>query len=277
MSRLYGRKEDVYRSSKLLVGTNLRSYRKDKTPITEQELHESPNVIEKYLPKNAIKFLEDNPITIILNPLSIREAFLLPVKEGEKPTVFFPRFFPIKEYQREFLFYTGALASVKSEDENPKADNLPCEYCDLLALLFEYLYLKEKNELDDFSIKHLYELVYNAKRYVQSYETYERILKRHQNLELCNMTDGEKKRLDDYKNEKELEFLRATLNSLVALSSMDAILQIGDTIHDEQEIKDLIEVLVENENHDRQKILNNRGICSYGYPRLVKEISRCKR
>ena len=71
---------------------------------------------------------------------------------------------------------------------------------------------------------------------------------------------------DDY-------LLRNTLLYLVPLSSMDATLQLIDKYKDDKdEIRYLIYELVQNESHNREEIMAERNIDTYGFKRLRKEI-----
>ena len=58
------------------------------------------------------------------------------------------------------------------------------------------------------------------------------------------------------------------------LSSLDGMLQIIDKNYSIDEYKKLIEELVKNEDFSRSSILYDRGIESYGYRRLRKEIEK---
>ena len=276
MSRLYGRSYDVYNASCNLKYANLKHYKKDKRKTSWDELATCPEKIELYLPSSAIDIISNQPIRVVGSPLVLYEKSLLPKSEDDEPTLLFPRRKPIEEYKRELVFFLGTFLSMKSPDELPKVDDIACEYSDLLALLLEYLYLKESDKLDDFSIKHLNELLYNAKRYIKSYENFEKIRSKVREADMYIMNDTAVKTLDNYLVGKEQEFLKATLDSLVPLSSMDALLQITDEVKDTEEIKKLIEKLIENPDHNRQNILNDMGVSTFGYNRLIKEIGRNK-
>ena len=278
MSRLYGRSYDVYNTSRYLKDSNIPKYHKNKTKTDWDDVVVSPEKIEIYLPDTAIKILENKPIQIVKSPFVVKETSILPRSEDEEATIFFPTYKAIEEYKRELVFFLGTVLSIKSPDELPKNYNIPCEYSDLLALLFEYLYLKETNDLDNFSLKHLNELIYNAKHYVPFYETYYKRINKDKELEFfVNMNEKERKVINEHANKREKSFLKSTLDSLVALSSMDAVLQITDKYSDVETIKNIIEELLENRNNNRQEIINNMGIESYGYKRLKKEIDRSKK
>lgn len=277
MSRLYGRKTDIYRESILLRNTNLKHYKKDKSKIDLEELADAPSTIEEYLPDNAIKLMESNRVHIIENPLCITKGFVFPEKKGDEPKIFFPRFTPIEEYKKELLFFFGVLLSQHNPDNFPDENTIPGEFGDVLALLLEYLYLKEKGTDEDFALKHLHELKILAKSYIRSYESYERSTDRASFLSFYRLSDEKRKMFDDNYAERTEEFIKDTLTYIVPFSSMEAILQIIDKVKDKEEFKALIEELVANENNDRQHILNEHGINSFGYPRLTKEIGRSAR
>ena len=67
------------------------------------------------------------------------------------------------------------------------------------------------------------------------------------------------------------------MNQLVELSSLDGTLQIIDKNYSTEEYKELIEELMINSDENRSSILYQRGIESYGYKRLRKEIEKYKK
>ena len=274
MSRLYGKSVDVYSASYKLVDRKIPKYKRDRSKTTWEEVIISPEEIEIYLPQNAIDIIEKNPIKIIQSPLAFKSASLLPKNDKEEPVMFFPRYSAIEEYKRELVFFLGELLSSKVPDKLPDDNSIPCEYSDVLGLLLEYLYLKENGKEDSFSSKHLNELLYNAKRYVKSYRNFQSAIVSKKSSELYLYRDSDIEKMNNNIDKMEKQFLDATLINLVPLSSMDAVLQIVDQIESKEDIKELIRVLVENENHDRQNILHDYGIDSFGYKRLTKEIDR---
>lgn len=277
MSRLYGKSIDVYQTSKYLIDASLKKYKPDKTKTSEEELSSCPEKIELYLPDNAIEIIENNPIRIVLSPLAMKKASHLPTKKGEEPTLIFPRNKPIEEYKRELVFFLGTIISLSSPDLLPKDDNIPCEYGDLISLLLEYLYLKEIGKEEDFSRKHLKELEYNSRKYVINYDRYKKYLLSRKENNLYQLSEEQEEQLNKQYAEQEILFLKSTLTCLVPLSSMDGVLQIIDEIKDTNDIKKLLEKLIENDGNNRQKIINDLGIESFGYKRLRKEIDRTKR
>ena len=277
MSRLFGRSIDVYNTSKYLVDGKIPQYKKDKTKTDWESVETCPEKIELYLPDNAIKLIEETPIRIVNSPLVIKEASMLPRNKEEEPTLFFPRWNPIEEYKRELIFFLGTILSIYSPDELPKENDIACEYGDILGLLLEYLYLKEIGKTDEFSKKHLDELLYNAKNYIKSYQNYQKNVDSKMNAYFYKLSEEKAKKLDEYYDQLDKRFLKATLTNLVPMSSMDGVLQIADKITSKDEMKHLLEILIENKNHNRQEILNNMGIESYGYKRLIKEIDRGKK
>ena len=274
MSRVYGRSMDLYQTSRYIVDSNIPKYKKDKRKTSWEDVIVSPEKIDPYLPDNAIKIMEKNPLKILHYPLLIQEATYVPECDGEEPILYFPRFKAIEEYKRNLVYYLGELLVSKSTDNMPDQYNIPCEFNLVLALLMEYLYLKGENKEDIFSIKHLNDLKHNAKQYIKVYETHRDRLMNKSELDLYSFDYKKQEKLEKFYADEEENFLRATLISLVPMSSVDGVLQVIDKIKDKEEIKSLIEKLVSNPNHDRQKILNDYGVESYSFKRLVKEIDR---
>ena len=157
-----------------------------------------------------------------------------------------------EEYKRDLVYFIGDLLRRLSLDYIPDEFDIRCQYSDVLPLLMEYLFLRDCGKEKRFSDKHLQDLKLNANQYIKIYEKFEN------NKEFSN----------------EQIFLRNSLLYLVPLSSMDATLQISDEIiNDKESLKQLIKELIENENHNREDVLNKRNINTYGFKRLRKEIT----
>ena len=276
MSRLYGRSVDVFGAARYLKDNFVPSYKRNKAKTTWDEVATSPEKIELYLPESAKKMLQENPIRLVGSPLVIKATSILPREKEEEPTICFPRITPIEEYKKELMFFLGTILSINSPDEMPKSNDIPCEYSDILSLLIEYLYLKETNDTESFSKKHLEEILHNAKRYIKSYENYQRIILSRKDNDFAILTHSQEQSLQSRYFEQDQKFLKSTLEMVVCMSSMDAVLQIIDRIDDKEEIKQLLEKLIENKEHNRQKIINDMGIDSYGYKRLRKEIDNIR-
>lgn len=274
MSRLFGRSAEVYNTSKYLEESNIPKYKPDKSKTTWLDVQNSPSKIELYLPDTAIKIIEKTPIRIVSSPLVFKEASILPVHEGEEPTLFFPRITPIEEYKQELVFFIGTVLSIYSPDLLPKNFDIPCEYGDVLSLLLEYLYLKEVDKEDTFCLKHLNELLYNAKHYTKSYENYYANQRAMEFNRFAFITSNEQKQIDSHYQKQEQLFLKSTLQSLVPMASMEAVLQLIDNVKSTEDIRNLLEQLIINPNNDRQTILNDFGVDSYGFKKLRKEIEK---
>ena len=67
------------------------------------------------------------------------------------------------------------------------------------------------------------------------------------------------------------------MEDVVKLSAFEATLQITDLDLDNDQIKKLINDLMINEGENRSSVLYDRGIDSYGYKRMKKEIDKYNR
>ncbi len=276
MSRLYGKSVDVYSISRALTESKIPKYKSDKKKTTWEEVGKSPEIINLYLPENAQKILEENAIVVINNPLVVKKTYFLPANKKEAPIAYYPRMTPIEEYKREMVFFAGEILSSHSPDKLPNDYYIPCEFSNVLGLLLEYLYLKETGQEDTFSSKHLNELLYNAKKYTKAYLNFQNIILSSNRMDLLSMDEGEETKFAERFANSQNQFLNSTLTCLVPLSSMDGVLQIIDMFKDKEQLKKLIEELVNNEEQNRQNILNSIGIETNGYKRLRKEIGRRK-
>ena len=250
MSRLYGRVDDVYNISNYLIDNYNKKYVKDNSEISSDELENSLDLVMPYLSKDSIKYVNDCDIKIYWNRF-IKDTIYSGVDEEEN-VIFFKTKEMKEEYKIDLLYFVGDLLRRKSLDYMPDEYDIMCQYSDLLPLLIEYLYLKEKDEVNKFSEKNLSDLRMNAKEYKKIYEKFQKYPYIY----------------------SEDNMLRNTLLFLVPLSSMDATLQIADKFGDDKdELRKLIQELVENKNHNREEIMRDRNIDTYGFKRLRKEIN----
>ena len=271
MSRLYGRSFDAYQTSKYLKENRIKKYKSDNKRIDLSELVDSTTILDLYLPEKAIDFLTNYPIHIVKSPFIPKNLSTLPNGQNNNATIFFKGFNFKEEYKRELVFFLGTTLSVINPDKLPNEYEFPCEFGDLLPLLMEYIYLRENNKEKDFSLKHLNEVLWNGKNYIKIYDSFQRYLINDKYRNYYYSDDEEDMGYKKYK-ENESNFLKATLDTIVPLSSLDGVLQIIDTIKDDSEMKKLIELLFENKNNDRSEILREYNIESFGLKRLKKEI-----
>ncbi len=251
MSRLYGRTNDIYSISKDLLENYNKKYERDNAIISFEKMDKSLEIIEKFIPRDAALFLKDAQIEVAWN-LFIKDTIYSGYGE-EKNTIIFPTKKMKEEYRRDLVYFAGDLLRRINLDYVPDDFDIRCQYSDVLPLTLEYLFLKEIGKEDRFSDKHLQDLKLNAKEYVKIYENF------HNYPEVFN----------------EERFLKNSLLFLVPLSSFDMTLQIADEIvNDEDKLKLLIKELINNENHNREEVINKMNMDTYGFKRLRKEIRR---
>lgn len=273
MSRLYGRSYDAYQISKYLEETKIKRYKKDSKSISLDELIDSTTILDLYLPEEAIDYLVNYPIHIVKSPIILRNLSTLPNNIEKNATLYFKGFNFKEEYKRELVFFLGTVLSMINPDKLPDKYDFPCEYGDIFSLLLEYIYLKENNKENEFSLKHINEIKYNGKKYVNSYDAYQRYLLSDKCRDFYYASEKEEYKRKQIYEENEKQFLSSTLNTIVPLSSFDGVLQIIDKIKNRDELKKLIKLLYENKNNDRSEIISGYGIESFGLKRLRKEIN----
>jgi hypothetical protein len=226
-------------------------YKKDNTVISGDDLEKSPLVITPYISRENALYLDKQEIEIACDSF-IRETIYSGLGE-ERNIIFFKSRKLREEYKRELIYFIGDLLRRKSLDYLPEEFDIKCQYSDVVPLIIEYLFLRDTGHAERFSSKHLSDLSLNAPEYMKIYERY-------------NKYEGLFNKED---------FLRNTLLYLVPLSSMDATLQIIDELgNDKDELKKLLNELINNESHNREAILKDRNIETYGFRRLRKEIIR---
>ncbi len=270
MGRLYGRSSDVYNVSKYLLDKKLEKYNQDKTKTSLYDIGLSASSIKVYLPDKAVEIITNTPI-VLSRAMFIREplTFMPYDKEGE-PIIYFPKNRVIKEFQNDFIFFIGRVLAAYSPDKMPDNFSIPCEYHDVIPFLLNYLYQKENGNENNFSLKYLHELLDNAKSFVKVYDSYNKFLDAKNEERIFGSSDKIKK----YDESNMKAILYKTLQSLVPLSSMDATLQIIDKYNDQDDYKKIIEELVINPNNNREEILMDKGIETFGFKRLIKEIDK---
>ena len=249
MSRLYGRVEDVNSISKYLLDNYKGLYIPNYKDVEEQEVIEAPKLVHPYLSEDITKYIDDCDIKIHWSG-KISGTIYSSLGSDEN-IIFFKTKQMREEYKIDLLYYIGDLLNRKNLDIMHGNHDLSCQFSVVLPLLIEYLFLKEEENTDVFSDRNLSDLRIGAKGYHRMYEIH--------------------KRLPFLYSEENL--LDKTLLNLVPLSSMDATLQIIDKYgNDKEELKRLIKELVDNEERNREYVMNERNINTYGFKRLRKEI-----
>lgn len=249
MSRLYGRTIDIYSISKYLNENHINKYTKDKRTIDFDELNSAIDTVKPYLSIDTINYLMECDIQVS-GKLFAKETIFSGYGE-ENNIIIFPSRTMKEEYKRELMYFIGELLKRKNPDLIPSKFDIKCQYSDMLPLLVEYLYMKETGNEDKYSDKHLNDLALNAKEYVKIYEGYK----------------------NGSLNMSEDNFLMNSLLYLVPLSSLDATLQVIDLFKDDKDkMVELLSLLIENANNNREEIMTDKNISTYGFKRLRKEI-----
>ncbi len=248
MSRILGRTYDIYNISKYLIDNYSKQYVFNKRQISDDEFFDATRVISPYLGEKELNYLEQCNVQYGYN-IFIKDTTYS--NYGEENIIIFPTKNLHESYKRDMIYFLGELLKRNSLDYTPQDYDISCQFSNVLPYLLEYLFLRDTNKEIDFSTRHLDGLLLNSKIYKNIFECYR----------------------DDEKFMKEERFLEQSLIFLVSLSSLDATLQISDEIaKDKIELQKLIHELFENKNHNREEILADRNITTYGFKRLMKEI-----
>ena len=274
MSRVFGRAYDVFQVSNLLNEAKLPRYKKDYRECSWDDIETTPERIELYLPDRAIEFLSSKKVKIMKTPFLKYTLTQIPDTDEEDRFIKFPSLLPKEEFKRELLFYLGMLLSSYREDEQDEDYGIPGEYEDTLPLLLEYLYLKVANRQDEFSLKHLNQLRMFNKTYPTFYKDYQDFENLRKDAVFANL---DKTRTEKFKKlciEKDDEITSLTKDSVVQLSSFEGALSLIDITKTRSDMKQLIEELMLNEQHNRRQVLADRNIDSYGYRRIRQEIDK---
>ena len=273
MSRLYGRAFDVYRTSCELKNNILPKYNEESKKISVNDLVSSTKILDFYLPESAINYIENYPIHVSKSPILPRSVSEFPTLESPDAKIYFKGLNFKEEHKRELAFFLGSVLALMNPDKLPGEDDLPCEYGDLFPLLVEYLYLKENNKEDRFILKHLNALKWNGEKYCKTYEAYNKHLVTDRENELLIYSEDIDSAREDFNRKYEKDFLVNSLTILVPLSSLDAMLQIIDKIKTKEDFKKIVKLVYDNPDNNRQLLLRDYGIESFGHKRLRKEIN----
>lgn len=276
MSRILGRVNDVLQISKELQKIN-QKYKKDNAISSWEEIEEIKDNLSLYLPDIAIDFLNKDKISILKSPFRIYTFTNVPEYEDETRYIRFPSEKPKQEFEREYAFYLGLLLSSYQKDTEEEMFEIGNEYDDLLPLLLEYLYLNKTGSEEKFSLKHLNFLKKYTVSFESSYKKYIKFNEFHNYAETRGLSDKEYDNYLKLSDEEDEIMERVIMDHLVKLSSFDGVLQIKDKDYSLDEYKKLIEELILNKDENRASILYERGIESYGYKRLRKEIDKYKK
>jgi hypothetical protein len=277
MSRIIGRMYDVYQISTELNSVRFPKYKKDYRECSWDDIEKTPERIEMYLPEKAIDFLSSKKIKIMRTPFLKYTLTQIPDKEEEDRYIKFPSLLPKIEFKRELMFYIGTLLSSYHGDSPGNIYTIPGEYDDVLPLLLEYLYLKDAGREDEFSLKKLIDLQKFNKTYPMFFDNYQDFQNLRESARFADLSQEKMDKFDQLCVEKDSEIESLTKDSVVLLSSLDGTLSLIDMIGTRDEFKKLIEELMLNESDNRGKVLRERGIDSFGYKRLRKEIKSLKK
>lgn len=275
MSRIYGYSDSVYDVYNDLNNSKILKYNKDNNKTTWDDVINSVNDIDFYIPIEFKKSMENNKIRILRVPSIFNKNTIIstPTEEDEDPTIIFPSRSAKEEYKKELVYFIGVLLREVNCDNMPDLYNIPIEYNDVLPLILEYLYLKNNNLERVFSHQKIHELYVTSNLYVRSFNNYKKIQELTYNSRYLPRKDYEK--INELEKDSLKKFEDLTLEYLIPLSSLDVSLQLIDN-YNSIDFKKLIKDLYNNYNNDRKEYINDLGIDSYGFKRVKEEIEKYK-
>lgn len=277
MSKILGRAYDVLNTVNYIQESGIPRYKWDKNKSSWESIEEVPNKLKIYLPESAIEFIEKEKIEIKKSPLRFYTLTNVPEYEDETRYIRFCSNKPYKEFEREYSFYIGCLLSSYQIDTEEELLEMGKEYDDLLPILFDYLYLKTYGDENRFSLKHIHEIKYFSRVFAKIFQNYNNFCEFYNNAETRSLTDEEYKSFQEVSYDRDEGMEKSTMENIVKLSALDAVLQLKDKDLGPDEYKKLIEDLMINKDESRSSILYEKGIDSYGYKRLRKEIDIIKK
>ncbi len=280
MSRLLAKSIDVYKACNEINAINIPRHKQNRTKIKWEDIETGVYFIECYLSKEAVDLLTSHKIEILKDPFSMH-ARSSEVLDDETTKVSFPSYFSAKEeYKRDFVFLLGTILSLHNldKDKGEFSYEITDEYREVLPLLLEYLYMKDSCQEDAFALKRIEELKTRTKDYTKKADKYKAQIEECENI-VKNpfLTAGIFEETLDYK-QKCIDGLKdLTHQTIIPMSSMDATLQLIDKNLSVDELCRVIAKLFRNEYQDRSRIMEQYGVESNGYKRLIKEYEQHKR
>ena len=277
MSRILGRAFDILQITDQLNEREISTFKKNKNISSWKKIENVPKELSIYLPDSAIDFINEKKISLKKNPLRIYTYTSVPEYEDEERYIRFCSNKPYEEFEREYAFYIGLLLSSYQMDTEEEFMELGREYDEILPILIDYIYLKNNNKEKDFSIKYLDQIKRDIRLFKKIYNEYKKFNDFSCNAEIHDLSEHEYENYQRLCEEHDEDMEKCIMNHLVELSSLDGTLQIIDKNYSAEEYKELIEELMLNSDENRSSILYQRGIESYGYKRLRKEIEKYKK
>ena len=277
MSRILGRSYDVLQTINYIQQNNIPICYRNVESTSWEEVENVPNKVSIYLPESAINFIKKDKISLRKNPFRRATFISVPEYPDEKRFIVYPSFKAVKEFEREYAFYLGCLLSGYKKDNQEEILETGREYDDILPLLMDYLYLKSIGKEEDFSLKHLYVIKNYTRNYPETFNNYQNSLCSSVNSDSFDIDDKFSRKVMSLCESDDDKMERLTMDNIVRLSALDGSLQIIDQELSNEELKKLIEDLMLNKSESRSSVLYERGIESYGYKRLKKEIDSLKK
>ena len=276
MSRLLGRSYDAYQISKDIKEAKIKKYKDDNSKTTWKEIEESPEKYQMYLPESAIDFLTQKKIKVCRTPFLLYAEMQIPSNDEEDRYIKFPSKKAIIKYKDELAYYIGMLLANYKIDDEENLYTFPKEYTDLLPLLIVYAEMKVNGREKEFPKKYLSILSNYVGSYITDYEAYQDYLEHEGSINLTMVDDNAYDKLMSIKAENDELIASCTAETIIQLSALDGALQIIDRCQTPDDLKNIIEKLFLNKDHDRSSLLRSEGIESYGYKRLRKELETFK-
>ena len=280
MSRDYARGLELHDLSQFINGIKLQKYHEDKRKIKLEDIDAGCDYIEPFISREAQTLLENNPITVKTKPFDKITKVSL-IEKGEPTLLTVPSFGGREEYKNELLFILGEIMAVQNDDKEMGAFSYDVqgEYRSVIGFLLQYIYMRAIDRKEDYFLKILTDLRRHNSMFLKQYNQLDQKVKNSELLLKAEMffpadvTDRAIKAKEA--NLKAMGILsRWTLNPF---SSFDATLQFLDVDPSDENIRDFIEALYQNETGNRSDIMRELGIDTIGFKRLRKEYERFKR
>lgn len=246
MSKIFGRKFDVYNVSEELIDSSIPTYDSPRIFTNYEDVISAANYIKPYLSSKVIEILKNSKLELKLNIL-FSEMRINPANALKQTSeVIFPTIRARESYKIDFVNFLGDVLT--------KSKNRSQEFGLLLPFIFEYFYLLGTSETpkDEFEKRNLAKLMKEAKIFIRKYKKYDK--------------DSEKYELSDFEV--------IILSMMKRYSSLDASLTLIDMMdYNGKEVLSIINSIA-SKDEKPEIILEQNGITTYGYKRLRKTISK---
>ena len=154
MSRVLGKTNEISNICGYIQESINQKYKIDNNKTTWDDVINTINLTSYHLSNNVVDYIRKEKIHIKKSPLRKYTFISIPENENELRLIRFPSLIAKNEYKRELSLFLGYILSYYKCDKEDFYE-ISGEFDDVLPFLLDYLYLRDNNKEEKFSLKHL--------------------------------------------------------------------------------------------------------------------------